>query len=148
MTWEKLTRGVVFLAGMLTGGGAAHLFYNGYIASGSAYLVMTALFLWIATRPNPNDSAAPARGIVDDAALVEMALLLGDVAVAGLKAVGRTIPPSTREIDQLEGRLNDLLDQIGAPSSRRTELREEFEKLKGRMRRNEGGIALARSARL
>ena len=148
MTWEKMTRRILFLAGMLTGGGAAYLFYNGYIAPGGAYLVMTALFLWFATRTRPAEKEAPSRGIVDDAALVDMALFLGDVAVAGLRSVGRTIPPSTKEIDQLEGRLSDLLDQIGAPSSRRAELREEFEKLKGRMRRNEGGIALVRSARL
>ena len=149
MTWEKITKRVLFAAGIVTGGGAAYLFYNGLASPGWAYLAMTALFLWFATRTKTADTEeTEPRGIVDDAALVDMALLLGDVAVAGLKSVGRTIPPSTREIEQLNTQLTELLDKIGAPSARRAELREEFEKLKGRVRRNEGGMALVRSARL
>jgi hypothetical protein len=150
MTWEKMTRRVLFFAGIVTGGGAAYLFYNGLMYPGWAYLALAAVFLWFAmkTRRADNEDISEPRGIVDDAALVDMALLLGDVAVAGLKSVGRTIPPSTREIEQLNTQLTELLDKIGAPSARRAELREEFEKLKGRVRRNEGGMALVRSARL
>ena len=148
MTWEKMTRRVLFLAGMLTGGGAAYLFYNGHVTPGAAYLVMTAMFLWFATRTRPEAREPQRYGIVDDAALVEMALFLGDVAVSGLKGVGRTVPPSTKEIGQVEERLNGLLDRVGASSSERAELREEFERLRGRVRRNEGGMALIRSARL
>ena len=150
MTWEKITRRVLFIAGIATGGGAAYLFYNGLMYPGWAYLAITAVFLMFAlkTRKAAVEDDDESRSIVDDAALVDMALFLGDVAVAGLKGVGRTILPSTREIEQLESRLTDLLDKIGAPSGRRAELREEFDKLKGRVRRNEGGMALVRSARL
>lgn len=41
-----------------------------------------------------------------------------------------------------------MLDHMGVPSSRRDEMKEEFERLKGRVRRNEGGMAIIRSKRL
>ncbi|MCR4817520.1 MAG: hypothetical protein K5841_01020 [Fretibacterium sp.] len=153
MTWRKAARFVLFLAGILTALGAAHLFYHNYIAPGAAYLVMTALFLWIATRrlsksDKPEDEPEPRPGIIDDAALNDMALLVADLAVASLRGVGRTVPPSTKEIEQLEVRTNAMLDHMGVPSSRRDELKEEFDRLKGRVRRNEGGMALIRSTRL
>lgn len=153
MTWQKAARFVLFLAGMLTALGAAQLFYHGFIAPGAAYLAMTAMFLWFATRRRAKaekTAEEPERrpGIIDDAALNEMALLVADLAVASLRGVGRTVPPSTKEIEQLEGRTGAMLDHMGVPSSRRDELKEEFERLKGRVRRNEGGMALIRSTRL
>ncbi len=153
MNWRKAARFVLFLAGMLTSVGAAQLFYHGFIAPGAAYLTMTALFLWVATRWLPKsdpteEEPEPRCGIIDDAALNEMALLVADLAVASLRGVGRTVPPSTKEIEQLEGRTSAMLDHMGVPSSRRDEMKEEFERLKGRVRRNEGGMAIIRSKRL
>ncbi|MCR5346560.1 MAG: hypothetical protein K6E38_02190 [Fretibacterium sp.] len=153
MNWRKAARFILFLAGMLTAGGAAQLFYHGFIAPGMAYFAMTALFLWFGMRqPSETDAAEeePERspGIIDDAALNEMALLVADLAVASLRGVGRTVPPSTKEIEQLEERTNSMLDHMGVPSDHRGELKEEFNRLKGRMRRSEGGIALIRSRRL
>ncbi|MBR1672626.1 MAG: hypothetical protein IJ702_06840 [Fretibacterium sp.] len=149
MTWRKTTRFILFLAGMLTGGGAAYLFYHSYITPGAAYLAMTALFLWFATRHRPERESPERKPVIaGDAALNEMALLVADLAVASLKGVGRTVPPSTKEIEQIEGRTNAMLDHMGVPSTSRLELKEEFDRLKGRVRRNEGGMALIRSVRL
>ncbi len=145
----KFVQWVLFLAGMLAGAGAGHLFYMDRYVPGGAFLALTAVFLGFATRARPAREEPEERpGVVDDAALVEMALFLAEVAINGLKGVGRTVPPTIKEIDQLEGRLNVMLDRMGAPSHRRKELKDEVERLKGRVRRNEGGLALARSVRL
>lgn len=132
---------------MLAGVAAGHLFYMERFPGGAALLVMTALFLWFASRPSPEEEPEEV-SFVDDEALEEMALLVADLALGQLKGIGRTVPPSTKEITQLEERLEAMLDHMGVRSSRRAALDEEFEKLRGRTRRSEGGMALARSARL
>ena len=66
----------------------------------------------------------------------------------GLKRIGRTMPPSSMEVTQLEDRLGAFLDSLDVPVAERRQLNEEFEKLKGRARRNEGRRALSQSARL
>ena len=48
----------------------------------------------------------------------------------------------------MEDRLNEMLDRLDVPLGRRAGLKEEFDKIKGKVRRNEGGIALIRSSRL
>lgn len=149
MTWSRGARTALLLFGIGAGVVAGHLFYGERLAPGGAFLLMAGVSFWAATRARDDEDEPRERAsIVDDAALVEMALFISEVAVSGLRGVGRTMPPSTKEIDQLEGRMDVLLDKIGAPSSRRAQLREELDRLRGRARRNEGGLALARSARL
>lgn len=108
MNWRKAARFVLFLAGMLTSVGAAQLFYHGFIAPGAAYLTMTALFLWVATRWVPKsdpteEEPEPRCGIIDDAALNEMALLVADLAVASLRGVGGPCPRQQRRSSSLRG---------------------------------------------
>ena len=58
------------------------------------------------------------------------------------------MPPSSMEVAQLEDRLNALLGGMGVSAEERRQLAEEFEKLKGRVQRNEGRKALSQSTRL
>lgn len=147
MNRERLNRWGLFGAGMLAGATGA-LFYLGYVEVGVVCLVLTGSALWGALRMRPEYDEPEERGIVGDADLTELALFVAELALGGMRSIGRTIPPSVKEIEQLEGRLNALLDHMGAPAANREELKEGFEKLKGRTRRNEGGIALIRSKRL
>lgn len=145
----RIVQWALFLAGMLSGAVAGHLFYMDRLVPGGAFLALTAVFLWFGTRGRPaREEPQECQGVVDDVALVELALFVAELAVTGLKGVGRTVFPSIKEIEQLEDKLNVMLDHMGAPSGRRKELKDEFERLRGRARRNEGGLALARSARL
>lgn len=139
---------ILFVAAMLAGAAAGHLFYMERFTAGGAFLVMTALLLWFASRPAPVEEELEEHGLVDDAALEEMALLVADLALGQLKGIGRTVPPSTKEINQLEERLDALLNHMGVRAGRRAALDDEFERLRGRTRLSEGGMALARSARL
>ena len=148
MVWEKVTRWLLFGAGMLASVEAGHLFYYERLAPGGACLVMVGMFLYYALRDRRARVEAPPPDAVDNAAMTDLALFIADLAVGSLKGIGRTIPPSLKEISQMEDRLNGLLDRMDVPASRRTELKEEFDRIRGRARRNEGGLALIRSARL
>ncbi|MBQ8691751.1 MAG: hypothetical protein IJ520_01240, partial [Synergistaceae bacterium] len=87
--------------------------------------------------------------IIDtDKVLGDMALLIADISISNLKIIGRTIPALTKEITELEDKLNSLLNQSGVAAARRNALQEELDKLKGRTRLNEGGTVLMRSSRL
>ena len=77
-----------------------------------------------------------------------MAVLIAHTAVASLKNIGRTVPPGTKEIDELQEKVNDFLDAMPLEQSERDDITEEFDRLRNRTRRNEGGRALMRSARL
>ena len=87
-------------------------------------------------RVEPRDSAAA------------LALFVAEEAVNGLKRIGRTMPPSPMEIAQLEERLDDLLIDMKVPAEERSQLAEEFEKLRGRARLEEGRRSLIQSSRL
>lgn len=141
-----MTRWGLFLAGLFAGA-TGGLFYLDHVVAGALCLAAASGALWFALRRREVEEPQE-RGVVSDADLSELALFVAELAVSGLKGVGRTIPPSTKEIEQLEGRLNVLLDHMGVSDASRADLRSEFERIKGRTRRNEGGIALIRSRRL
>lgn len=141
-----MARWGLFLAGMFAGATGALVCLD-HLGVGVLCLAAASVALWFAFRRQEAEEPQE-RGVVSDADLSELALFVAELAVSGLKGVGRTIPPSTKEIEQLEGRLNVLLDHMGVSDASRADLRSEFERIKGRTRRNEGGIALIRSRRL
>lgn len=141
-----MARWGLFLAGLFAGATGA-LFYLDHVEVGVLCLAAASGTFWFALGRREVEKPQE-RGVVSDADLSELALFVAELAVSGLKGVGRTIPPSTKEIEQLEGRLNVLLDHMGVSDASRADLRSEFERIKGRTRRNEGGIALIRSRRL
>ena len=155
---KKFLTAVLALGAMACAAAAGHLFYLERFASGIAMLIMTLIFLSYAMNKSAvnynyseseSDSDEPEDIIIDtDKVLGDMALLIADISISNLKNIGRTIPASTKEITELEDKLNSLLNQSGVPFARRDNLKEEIEKLKGRTRLNEGGTVLMRSARL
>ena len=151
---------ILALGAVACGIAAGHLFYLEKFASGIAMLIMTLIFLSYAMNRNAfsyeySSSESESLdeeldGIITDPdkTLGDTALLLADIAVNNLKNIGRTIPASTKEITELEDKLNNLLNQCGVPFAQRDNLKDEFEKLKGRTRLNEGGAAIVRNSRL
>jgi hypothetical protein len=77
-----------------------------------------------------------------------MAALIADIAVSSLQNIGRTVPPTTKEINELEEKLNLFLDSMPLNSEEREEIAERIDSVKNRTRRNEGGRAILRNARL
>ena len=151
---------ILALGAAACGIAAGHLFYLEKFAGGIAMLIMTLIFLSYAMNRNAISyeySSSGSESIDDepdgiitdpDKTLGEAALLLADIAVNNLKNIGRTIPASTKEITELEDKLNNLLNQCGVPFAKRGNLKDEFDKLKGRTRLNEGGAAIVRNSRL
>ena len=155
---KKFLTAILAMGAMACGITAGHLFYLERFASGIAMLIMTLIFLSYAMNRNvisydydysESESGEPEDIIIDtDKVLGDMALLIADISISNLKNIGRTIPASTKEITELEDKLNSLLNQSGVAAARRNALQEELDKLKGRTRLNEGGTVLMRSARL
>ena len=155
---KKFLTAILAMGAMACGITAGHLFYLERFASGIAMLIMTVIFLSYAMNRNvisydynynESDGGEPEDIIIDtDKVLGDMALLIADISISNLKNIGRTIPASTKEITELEDKLNSLLNQSGVAAARRNALQEELDKLKGRTRLNEGGTVLMRSARL
>ena len=48
--WDKITRWILFVAGLISGAMAGYLFYIGKNSTGAAYMAMTVGFLCFATR--------------------------------------------------------------------------------------------------
>ena len=150
MTWDGMTQQILFLAGMFCGIEAGRLFYLDRPLGGGGFLLMAGVFLFFSMkgrgrreegpveeeRVEPRDSAAA------------LALFVAEEAVNGFKRIGRTMPPSPMEIAQLEERLDDLLIDMKIPAEERSRLAEEFEKLRGRARLDEGRRSLIQSSRL
>ena len=148
MTIDRLIRWALFTAGIITSIFAGYMFYIDNIAAGAAWLAMTVGFLCFATRIRANDDSDESKSDQDNKDLHDMAVLIADIAVMSLKNIGRTIPPSTKEIQDMETKLNNFLDVMPVEKSERLEIDEEFDRLKNRTKRNEGGRAILRSARL
>lgn len=150
MIWERATRGILFGAGMLCGIGAGHLFYLDRPSSGGAFLALTGMFLFFAQRGGIRREEEGTKGERSETApaAAELALFIAEEAVNGLKRIGRSMPPTSMEVAQLEERMDELLDRLNVPATERSRLVEELEKLKGRARLDEGRRALSQSSRL
>ncbi|MBQ6972487.1 MAG: hypothetical protein IJP86_09080 [Synergistaceae bacterium] len=148
MTADRILRWVLFCAGIITAIFAGYMFSEGRIDWGAAWLAVTVGFLTFATRISGGRSSAASSSDDGNKELHDMAILIADTAVATLKNIGRTIPPGTKEIDELEEKVNSFLDVMPVSGEERQEFAEEFDRLRNRTRRNEGGRALMRSARL
>lgn len=145
MTLDKILRWGIFCAGIITAIFAGYMFSGGKIDWGAAWLAVTVGFLCFATRIKPEK---PVSQDDDSKDLHDMAVLIAEVAVSSLKNIGRTIPPGTKEVDEMEEKLNNFLDVMPLSSDERDEISQEFDRLRNRTKRNEGGRAIMRSARL
>ena len=149
MTLDKFLRWGLFCAGIITAIFAGYMFYVNDTAKGAACLAACVGFLTFATRYSPEKQASSSRNDPqDDADLHNLAVLIADLATMSLQNIGRTIPPSTKEIADIEGRVNSFLDTMPVSESEREEIAERFETIKDRTRRNQGGRAIMRSSRL
>ena len=140
-------RWTLFCAGIITAIFAGYMFSEGKIDWGAAWLAVTVGFLTFATRISAAKSS-PSSSDDDSRDLHDMAVLIAYTAVSSLKNIGRTIPPGTKEIDELEEKVSNFLDVMPLSDTEKEEIAEEFDRLRERTRRNEGGRALMRSARL
>ena len=144
MSFDNLLRWFLFSVGIILAIFAGYMFYIDKIPAGAAWLAMSIGFLCFATRLR----ASSGSGSDDDDDLHDMAVLIADLAVSSLKNIGRTVPPNAKEIDELEEKLHKFLDAMPLKTSELEGITEEFEKLRNRSRRNEGGRALLRNSRL
>ena len=147
MTLDKILRWILFCAGIITAIFAGYMFKENKIDWGAAWLSVSVGFLCFATRVKA-DKTHSSSSDDDSKELHDMAVLIADTAISSLKNIGRTIPPGTKEIDDLEKKVNDFLDVMPLSQSERENISDEFDRLRNRTRRNEGGRALLRSARL
>ncbi len=152
VNWERIRRWVLFGAGMLCGVEAGHLFYLERFAAGGAFLLMTGTFLLFSVmerrRGGVEEEPPAEEGAAAGTLPSELALFVAEEALNGLRRIGRTMPPSSMEVAQLEDRLDALLARLNVPAEERARLDEEFEKIKGRARLDEGRRALSQSTRL
>ena len=147
MTVDRFLRWTLFCAGIITAIFAGYMFSEGKIDWGAAWLAVTVGFMCFATRISAAKSS-PSSSDDDSKELHDMAMLIAYTAVASLKNIGRTIPPGTKEIDELEEKVNSFIDVMPLNQSERDDIADEFDRLRNRTRRNEGGRAIMRSARL
>lgn len=150
MTWDGATRRILFVVGMFCGVEAGRLFYLDRPSAGGAFLLLTGMFLFFSQRERrePQEEPYEEERRESASAALDLAFFAAEEALNGLKRIGRTMPPSPMEIAQLEDRLELLLGRLGASAEERARLAEEFEKLRGRARLDEGRRALSQSSRL
>ncbi|MBQ7665620.1 MAG: hypothetical protein IJS42_02775 [Synergistaceae bacterium] len=151
MSLDKLLRWVLFSAGIITVIFSGYMFHVNRLPEASACLSLSVGFLCFATRINPGNtepelSSSSSQDANKD--LHDMAALIADIAVSSLQNIGRTVPPTTKEITELEEKLNVFLDSMPLNSEEREDIAERIDSVKNRTRRNEGGRAILRSARL
>ncbi|MBQ7221803.1 MAG: hypothetical protein IJS28_12595 [Synergistaceae bacterium] len=147
MSIDKLLRWASFCAGIITAIFAGYMFYKNDTAKGAACLAVCVGFLSFATRFQAV-SIPSAGSSNDDSDLHALAVLVADLAAMSLQNIGRTVPPGTKEIADVEEKLNAFLDAMPMSAEEREEIAEKFESLKDRTRRNQGGRAIMRSSRL
>ena len=145
---DKFFRWVLFSAGIITIIFSGYMFSINRLPEASACLSLSVGFLCFATRIKTlnHDSESESQDANQD--LHDMAELIADIAVSSLQNIGRTVPPTTKEINELEEKLNRFLDAMPLNPEEREEIAERFESVKNRTRRNEGGRAILRNARL
>lgn len=142
---DRIFRWALFCAGIITSIFAGYMFYIDNIAAGAAWLSAAVGFLCFSTKINnsDDDNIENEKDTDSDKDLHELAVLIAEIAVMSMKNIGRTVPPGTKEIEQLENKLNNFLDLMPLDKSEREEINEEFDRLKNRT-----GRAIFRSARL
>lgn len=142
---DRIFRWALFCAGIITSIFAGYMFYIDNIAAGAAWLAAAVGFLCFSTKINnsDDDNIEKEKDTDSDKDLHELAVLIAEIAVMSMKNIGRTVPPGTKEIEQLENKLNNFLDLMPLDKSEREEINEEFDRLKNRT-----GRAIFRSARL
>ncbi len=148
MTLDRFLRWVLFCAGIITAIFAVYMFYVNDTSKGAACLAVCVGFLTFATRYSPEKQASSSNDPQDDSDLHDLAVLIAEIAAMSLQNIGRTIPPSTKEISDLEEKLNSFLDAMPVSEAEREEISDKFEAVKDRTRRNQGGRAIMRSSRL
>ena len=147
---EKIFRWSLFCAGIITGIFAGYMIYVDNLAGGAVWLAMAVGFLCFSTKVQP-DNDEKSNEIDDEQNnkdLHDMAVLISEIALMSLKNIGRTVPPSSKEIQDMEDKLNNFLDAMPVEKSEREMINEDFERLRERTRRNESGRAILRSSRL
>ncbi len=150
MTWDRMTRQILFLAGMFCGVEAGRLFYLDRPLGGGGFLLMAGVFLFFSMKERGRREEEPIEEeqVEPRDSTAALAFFVAEEAVNGFKRIGRTMPPSTMEISQLEDRLDALLIDMKISAEERSRLAEEFEKLRGRARLDEGRRSLSQSSRL
>ncbi len=132
----------MLIAGLVTSVIAGHLFYLSRPAPGAAYIAMTVGFLIFATRAGNDNNHK------NDIALNKISVMMSKILITSLKNTARTIPMSSKELTELESELNEFLDYMPMSDDDRDFINDEFDKLKDRAKRNEGGRAILKNARL
>lgn len=148
MSLDKLLRWVLFSAGIITVIFAGYMFNIKRLPEASACLSLSVGFLCFATRIKPDNSESESDSQDTSKDPHDMAALIADIAVSSLQNIGRTVPPTTKEINELEEKLNLFLDSMPLNTEEREEIAERIDSVKNRTRRNEGGRAILRNARL
>ncbi|MBQ7217613.1 MAG: hypothetical protein IJS39_16730 [Synergistaceae bacterium] len=149
MTLDRFMRWGLFCAGIIAAIFAGYMFYLDDTPKGAACLVVCVGFLTFATRYSPEKQASSSgNDPQDDSDLHDLAVLIAEIATMSLQNIGRTIPPSTKEISDLEEKLNSFLDSMPLSQPEREDIAEKFEAIRDRTRRNQGGRAIMRSSRL
>ena len=147
MSADRLLRWAFFCAGIIGAIFAAYMFFKGQTDKGAACLAGAVGFLAFATR-NPQERPVSQPDPQDDTDLHDLAVLVADVAVMSLQNIGRTVPPTAKEIEELEAKLGKFLDAMPVSQEERQDIAEKFEALREKARRNGAGRAIMRSARL
>ncbi len=147
MNWDKFLRWVLFSAGIIMIIFSGYMFNIKRLPEASACLSLAVGFLCFATRIRIGKSESE-DDLQANNDLRNMAVLIADIALSSLQNIGRTVPPTTKEINGLEEKLNKFLDIMPLSAEERENISERLESIKNRGRRNEGGRAILRNARL
>ncbi len=148
MSLDRFLRWVLFSAGIITVIFAGYMLNINRLPEASMCLSLAVGFLCFATRIKREKSEPESESQDANKDLHDMAALIADIAVSSLQNIGRTIPPTTKEINELEEKLNNFINAMPLSSEEREEIAERIESVKNRTRRNEGGRAILRNARL
>ncbi len=144
MSLDNFLRWVLFCAGFILSIFAGYMFYIDKIPAGAAWLALGVGFLLFATRIKREKVNNNSQEFNQDINFHDLALLVADLAVMSLRNIGRTVPPSEREINDLLEQVNNFLDSMPVNESEREAISQEFDKLTDRTRRNLSGRALFR----
>lgn len=145
MNWKKSSKILLFISGMTASLAAGHLFYLERFVAGVCFFALTALFLFYAVAEihlTPSQQQGDNLDADTRKALADLSLLVAENALNAPKWIGRTMPCSSKEINDLEESLTPLLSSFGVDREERERIAQEFDKLRIRSRQDEGRRAL------